>query len=963
MVSGDSAMTVPCIYCGMANDPSHKHCQRCGALLPVSVEIPQADLERDETPCPSCKAINTLSAEYCTSCGTPMAVVTRVVELHSRNERGPLETWRVYGIETRMVARHDEQAALFDLHKQSIQTNAPLFVGLKARAGLGKSRLLAEFRHKLDERFSEAVVLQAECRDVTSGPFSMFARLFKERFYIAEHEPPAVARRKLQEAVEALLGRSPETVRISHLMGHLLDLPFDEELRTTSDIDTTTLDRRSFDAVVQILTADASRSPLILMLEDVQIAPEPTLNLLKYLRKSLSEAPVMIIAAWNPQELPSSSPLEELGFDRTIELQQLSDEDVDAFVRQTLHKAEEIPPVLVEKIVESAHGNPLAVEEMLRLLIAEGTIDTRQSTWIIHANKIKKLKLPSTVEEAVRARLNALSEDERTFLAMASCVGDAFWPELMVSLMRMHKNAQRSGALGDHWQDEREPEQLRELLESLERKDMIRRREDTMLPGIQELYFKHRLERKSIYQTLSGQLKQRYHRIIAQWLEQREQSLSERMAEFIGWHYDQARCLELAAKRYIEAAQYAKQRYANRKAIELYTRGLSYLSDADMHVKIRAFHDLGSVYDLLGEYDQALAYYREMLRYAWLLNDINKGGAALNKIGRAYRSLGEFEGALSCLSKALELFQEVKDTPGIASTLDDIGKVHWIRGRMEESLHHYDSALALRRELGDERSIALSLNHIGTLHLQRGSFREAMIYLREALELRRKIDDRQGVAESFNNLGILCMERGELDQSITLFKEALEVVQEIGYRALEGMLLNNLGESWLLKGDLTKAAPLLEQSLQVSEESGERRIIFDVLRNLGKISLKRGDRAQAITYMDEALDIAEELDSHTLQGLGYQNMADIHAHFVFDPEYGEESKQQADAYYRDGIELLKSSGSESQLGHCLSSYGNFLLEQNQIIQGKKQLELASEIFKRLEMRKFLDQTEQLIGEL
>ena len=954
---------IPCLYCGLVNSPEHPHCQRCGALLPETLKLPEVNLEADQTSCPSCKAINTLSAEYCTSCGTPMAVVTRVVELHSRNERGPLETWRVYGVETRMVARHDEMAALFGWHQRTLQQQRCLFIGVSARAGLGKSRLLAEFRHKLNERFSEAVVLQTECRDLTGGPYAPFARLFKERFYIAEHEPAAVARRKLTEAITALVGRTPEATRFSHLLGHLLDMPFEEDLRATSDQDSATLDRRCFEVVVELLRADARRSPLILVIEDIQAAPEPTLTLLRYLRRHLTDCPVLVVLAYNPQELPDAQAIKALSCDHELELQPLSDEDVETFVRQTLHKAEQIPELLIDKIVESAHGNPLVVEELLRLLIAENTIDTRQATWVIHASKIKKLKLPSTVEEAVRARLNALSEPERELLAMAACVGDAFWPPLLLCLLRLQRSGAQRGALSDLWHDEQTLDQLQEALESLERKDMVRRRPDTMLVGLDELHFKHRLERRSIYQTLSAQLKQRYHRVIAQWLDQQSGDHAERLAEFIAWHYDQARSLELAARRYIEAAELARQRYANRKAIELYTRGLSYLSDADMRLKIRAFHDLGSVYDLLGEYDQALAYYREMLRYAWLLNDMNKGGAALNKIGRAYRSLGEFEEALQRLSRALELFHEVEDVPGIASTLDDIGKVHWIRGRMEEGLRHYDAALALRRQLADERSIALSLNHIGSIHLQRGAFREAMIYLREALDLRRKIDDRQGVAESFNNLGILCMERGELEQAVTLFQEALAIVEEIDYRGMEGMLLNNLGESWLLRGDLEQARSLLERAMEVSQDSGEKRILFDILRNLGRAALKRGQRAQALEHMEEALDLAQELDSRTLLGVGYQSMAEIHAHFIFDPEHGHESRQKADSYYREGIDLLRASGSESQLGHCLSAYGHFLLEQEQFIQGKQHLELASEIFKRLQMRKFLEHTQQIIGAL
>lgn len=955
-------MSKPCIYCGTSNDSEAEKCERCGALLPTIQHLPEANIESDETHCPSCHAINNLSAEYCTSCGTPMAVITRVIELHSSNERGPLESWRVYGIETKQVGRDGVMDRLDQWHKRTVDEHECIFTSITADSGLGKSRLLAEYHRKLDRHFSEAVYVAVECRDMTGGPFSAFTKMLKQRFYIAEHEQQIIAQRKLMEAVEHIIGKGQDATRIAHLLGHLMDMPFPDALPNQAQLDSSLFDRRCFEAVVELLEADAGSTPLILVFEDLQYAPDPTFKLLHYLRRHLNGCPILIILTWNEKELYSGTLIDDFQFDGQLTLEPLTDDEVDRFVRDTLHRAEFVPNILVEKIVDSAHGNPLAVEEMLRLLIAEGTIDTRPQDWVIHSSKIKKLKLPTTVEAAVTARLNALDDEERDLLAMASCVGDVFWPGLLLCLNRVQASNRR-GSLRDFWNEEQDMERILAALESLERKDMLRLKEDTLLSNHKEWYFKHRLERKSIYKTLSAQHKQRYHRIIAQWIEHTAPEDEGRLSEFIAHQYDQARCLEAAARRYIEAANHAKRRYANRKAIELYTKGLSYLSDAHIELKMTAFHNLGTVYDLMGEYDQALAYYREMLRYGWLMNNPNKGGAAYNKIGRAYRALGEFEDALECLNKALELFHAVDDLPGIASTLDDIGKIHWIRGRFDDAVRYYDAALSLRRELDDERSIALSLNHIGSIHLQRGEFRDAMIYFREALELRRKIDDRQGVAESFNNLGILCMERGEFAQCITLFEEALEIIQEIGYRALEGIVLNNLGEGHMLNKDIETAQTFLEEALEVADESGDKRIIFDTLRNLGKVSLQQQNRDEALDYMDEALALAEELDSHTLRGLGYQNMAEIHANYVFDPEYGEDSKDDAESYYRQAIDLLQESGSESQLGHCLSSYGNFLLEQSLFVQGKQQLERASDIFKRLEMRKFYTATEDLIEQL
>ncbi|MGM0558549.1 MAG: tetratricopeptide repeat protein [Myxococcota bacterium] len=954
-----------CDYCGFYNEHPTDHCERCGAEMPepecahcgVEVEWGVVKCEQcerledsaDKTPCPSCGALNTVSAEYCTSCGTPMAVITRVMKLSRARDREPLETWRVFGIETQMVGRDDEIGQLHEHLDEVIEETRARVVTVSSKTGLGKSRLLAEFQRALDEALSEAVYMEAASRDESGGPYSMFARLLKNRFYIGEGDHPDSARRKLEEAVVSIVPDEVESERITHLVGHLMGMEFDGSPYVPDIRDSEgayRLDERSFDAVAELIGADAAKNPLVISLEDLQYATTQSAALIEHLAERLSDRPILFVLTWNPDEIFLSDVLEDFTVDDHIELKPLSDAEVRAFVRSTLHKAPDVPETLVENIVDAAHGNPLSVEEILRILITQGVIDTREAEWEIDEERLEDVELPTTVEATVRARLAALTEDERDVLGMAACAGDSFWPELITSLYRAQQD--HRDAVKDYWQDASVDVRIDDVLESLERKDMIRRRDsDSQVPPYDEYYFKHRIERVTVYEDLEAQTKQRHHRLIAQWLEREIDETNRRTAELVARHFDRARSLERAARKYIEAADFALTHYANDQAIALYTKGLSYLSDADIDLKLHAFHDLGTVYAVRGEHDQALAYFREMLRYSWLLNDLAKGGVAHNKVGRAYRALGEYDHAMQHLQRALELFRDASDMRGVASTLDDIGQIHWVRGRFEDALKYYSAGLQLRREIGDDRSIALSLNHVGNLYLGRGDLKKAMVYFRESLALRRKIGDRQGVADTYNNLAALCLERGQEEQARTLFSEALEIAQSIGYRTTEAILLNNLGEVSLRLDDLDDAQVYLSDAQDAAEASGDKRVLVDIHRNTGELLMRRGDMESAIEEVEEALALAGELDSRTLVGMAKQTMAEILAAVAEDDEaQGDRTGE----LFEEASQILREVGSESQLARCLSSYGEFLLQRGNKVQGRARLEVARDLFERLQMR-------------
>lgn len=960
-----------CPLCGTAHPEPATRCTRCASRLPesrckscmISIDWGESYCRRchvdaldPDDLCPACGTHNDPQAGYCEECGSPMGVITRVFKASGGAEQP--DPWRVYGVETALIGREQELELLHKTLDDVEERGVLRLALLSGRDGLGKSRLLAEFERRLESSFCKAVILRGACREEVSGAYEAIARMLRAHFYISDSASPASAQRSLAEALNVLVG--DEQPHILHHMSQLMGLSGPQEQALIEEPPPRQQEIAQFQAVEAVLRADAKRNPLLFILDDIHLAPDTTLRLLIHLIEALKDVPIFFVfsqLAGGRRVIPPRTAHIEL------ELSTLSDDEVRRQVQDALRLADEIPPELVEAVVDTALGHPLTVEELLRIFIAEGVINTRTEPWQIHGERIAELDLPNTMEAAVEARLQSLTDAERQALEMAACVGNFFWTDLLRGLdgLRLHD----AGQLGEPWLADapggRRP--IDDALESLERKDMIRRQPTGQLAEREEFIFKHRLEREILYQALSTDERERYHRFIAQWMERESRASGDGTAEFIARHFARAGLLDRAAARFLDAGDLARRRHANQQAIELYSEALNCLSDADMSLKMRAYHDLGSVHELLGEHEQARRYYGEMARYAWLLGDRAKGGAALNKLGRALRGVGSYDEALAHLERALQLFRHVNDERGVASTLDDLGKIHWIRGSQDRAFDYYSASLRMRRDLGDKRSIAVSLSNLGSLKLQRGELREAMLYFREALELRKDSQDRQGLAGSYNDMGGLCAEQGKFDEAILLFQESLQIAREIGFRGLEAAALNNIGECQMALKNYAESRENLLKAREIASQIDQQRVLFDVLRNLAHQATKEADRALALERISQALTIAEELNSQALLANGELTRAEIHAETIFDPTLREESIREANQAFIRAIDLFQIIGSDPQRAHALAAYGNFLLESDDIEQGRQALNEARQLFLAIGMKRYAAQVEEVLARL
>jgi tetratricopeptide (TPR) repeat protein len=895
-----------------------------------------------EIDCPSCGTTNPAVNEFCTACGAALGEHTQVAGIVSSM---PAATWRVYGVETGIFGRDEEFAAIAASFRAAVEGPNAHLVVLTGPEGIGKSRLISRFHEELERLHDGAHLVSGVARETGGPAFALFNSMVRARFYIPESLAAEPTRRRLLEAVRATV-KSPSADEIAHLTGYLIGLPFpDSPFYERYDDDPARILERARQGLIRLLKTDAEAQPLVLVFDEVHHADPESLELIRHLWERLQGSPILILCLTRSGLSARARWMFEPAEHKTvIQVRDLGDEDVRELVSNILRRCEEVPEELFTLVAERAYGNPMSVEQVLRLLIAEGVIDTRVSPWTVDVDRLPEIELPTTFEGLVRARLTAVAPEERAILAKAAVVGKTFWLEAVQSLDRLEQEF--GDDPGASWPGRDRDDRVREVLEQLNRKDIVRPVKGAgKLPGYTEFAFKHDIERRLLAEDLDPALRERYHAVVAQWLEVATSASAVRhhYLELIASHHEQGLNLAAAADAYHDAGRDAAAHYRNQTAAGNFEKALGFLGENALERRIQVLHDLGSVLQASGDLEAARVWFEELLQTAWLLGHKSKVAVGLTKLGETMRTLGRYDEAEIQLHRARSLFTELGDSAGIATSLGDIGNVHSHRGEYEAAQECYEAALKIHRQLDAPRSQALALNRLGAVRLSLGELEDALTFFREALELRRTIGDSRGVAESLNNIAYLCTERGHLDRAVALWREAEQVAIQVGDRNTLALVLNNIGEVLLRTGDEDGAQDALLRAVSIAEETGERRTLLDALRNLGDLQRQRGALDDALAHAERALSIARQIGTRGGEGVVLRTLAKIEAER--DPQSGDANP--AEERFKMSVDILKEIGLESELARTHRAYGEFLLDQKRDIEGRKHLAIADEIFERL----------------
>ena len=438
-------------------------------------------------------------------------IADAVSPLELKGKADPVAAFRVVTVDddparrlrpaaTALVGRVRELGTLQDAFDRATEERSCQVVTVLGTAGIGKSRLVAEFLGGLGPA---AALCAGRCLSYGDGvTYWALAEAVKSLAQVDERDSPDDVRAKLGALVDADIAGE-----VADGVGSLLGLAGANARIEDARIAL----RRLFGAV-------ASRRPLVVTLDDIHWAEPPLLDLIDDLAHWLPDVPALLLCIARP-ELLDARPGWSGGKlnTTTLLLEPLSETDGDALVRALL--GSEVPEEVADRIVRVAEGNPLFVEELVGVLLDDGHLQ-RVDGGVEVADAIDRVELPPTIQALLTARLDRLSNAERGVVERASVEGQVFHLGALAAL----------GASQD---------ELLPTVRTLARKQLFRA-DQAALPGQDAYRFRHILIREAAYERVAKEVRARWHEAFAGWLEALAGERVSEYEELLGHHLSEA---------------------------------------------------------------------------------------------------------------------------------------------------------------------------------------------------------------------------------------------------------------------------------------------------------------------------------------------------------------------------------------------------------------------------------------
>jgi DNA-binding SARP family transcriptional activator/tetratricopeptide (TPR) repeat protein len=574
-----------------------------------------------------------------------------------------------------MIGRDRELGMLLAAFERSARERRAVLCTVAGTPGIGKTRLLEEF---VREVANDALVLQSRCLAYGDGiTFWPAAEAVRLAAGIMPDDPAPRALGKLT----SLLERDDEAVgSIARMIGLSDQEPTQgEELPAM---------RR----LVAILAAD---HPLVWVVEDLHWAEPKMLDLLEHLAIRSRDVTVMIVCTARPELLETRPHWGGGATDAlSVSLLPLADADATRLIDSLLGRAQ-APDALRTRVAEAAGGNPLFVEQLLSMLVDDGTLRRRKGAWVLSGD-LDPLAVPESIQALLAARLDRLVHAERSVLGAAAVVGKEFdlaGVEALVSEADVTAN-----------------------LEALAWRELVRTRD----PDGERWQFAHVLIMSAAYASIPKARRRELHERYAVWLEATSGSRAAEVQEILGYHLEQA-------ARYAEEVGAAEPALAERAASPLSAAGLRAFARGDMPGAVNL---LSRATALLGPDDPARA-------------------RILPELGTAFVEIGDLERAADVLTDAVARAEAAGEGAAQARALFYLRELQMWRGDPhEETTRQVLDLIPVLEERDDHAGLAFAWRTVSFDTRVDASQDAAERALRHA----RKADDLRTQRELLQNL-------------------------------------------------------------------------------------------------------------------------------------------------------------------------------------------------------------------
>ncbi len=717
--------------------------------------------------------------------------------LAAKAERGRLRG--IEGLSAPLIGRDEEREKLEDAVK-ALQAGRGGIATLIGEAGLGKSRLASELKHFVAAtgavHWHEGKALSYD----TETPFAPFVDLLNDMCDIRSEQNVELRRQAVQAHAAALIGeRAPEaTTYLSSLLGIP---PTQDEQETLRHIEPPLLRQRMFDSVVEMVTAAANTTPLVLVLDDLHWADSTSLELLETLMPVTNRVPLLILGLLRPQRQDPAWKVHETAARdyphryTSLHLRPLNEEQSADLVRSLL-EIDGIPMSMRRLILAKSEGNPFYVEEVIRTLLDSGVVVREGERWVATA-EVADVAVPDSLVAVVQTRLDSLDPEVRKVLQAGSVVGRDFGVDILTELTDLGSDVQSA-------------------LDVLLRRELI---VETQGDAERSFAFRHAITRDVAYTTLLQSTRRDFHRLAGKWLEERHPDRVNDLAR----HFLEADEATRALPYVVAAGDRSFHAFSMPEAIRYYRSALEIFNEGDdIELAKRAYEGLGGSLAFSGDADAALDTYREMIELGERAGHGPTRVSGMNKMAMTQALfLGRMEEAEQNLLNAKSVAEAANDLPGLAEFHMVYCNVNTLGGHLDVAESHLAEAAELGTVMQSSKARCFGLTHYANTLVFLTRFEEAARVAEEAEQLAIDADERQFLAELYGETyPLLEIMDANLEAAREHTLQGAKIAREIGATFALGIALYLGAKVDALLGRYETARSQYEEAASIGEMTG-----------------------------------------------------------------------------------------------------------------------------------------------
>jgi predicted ATPase/class 3 adenylate cyclase len=837
-------------------------------------------------------------------------------ELRMKGKAEPTIPYRVIGesrIQSRFEAaeqrgfktytgRDQELASLHAILEKTFQGEGQ-FVTVVGEAGVGKSRLLYEFRHRLDR--NKTTVLEGRCQAYGGDtPYLPFLDAMRRGLQLKEEDSPSELLEKSLTNIKAI---DPSLEQYIPLYLHLLSIPSDYSLPT--HLQGKELRKAMEEAFAAINILNTQHRPMVLILEDWHWSDEASQSALKHLIGVTAPYALMVVVTYRPEYEVNWG---YQSHHTPILLKPLKAQHTENIIK-SFTGASHLPEGLVALIHERTGGNPLFIEEVCYSLIEEGVVVVEGGQAAL-TQSLENLSLPETVQSIIRTRLDRLDANAKEALRLASVIGRVFARRI---LERVH-SAQFV---------------LSESLDALKSLDLIQ--QIRVLPEA-EYSFRHVLTQMVVYETLLLQKRKELHGAIGRAIEEVYSERLEEQAPILAYHYARSDQQDKATHYAILAGDQAAGLYANSVATAYYKQALTMArklpASPEAHGwQIDAALKLAAVGITRQDIERDRRNLEQAHSLAEALNDERRLAQVLYWLGRIHYVLWSPKIAMEYARQSLEIADRMTDDALAAAPINLVGRVYYQLSDFTQASRFLERSIEQMRRIGNKVEESTASAFAGYILGHLGEFGRALAHANHGIQLAQEIQNPFTEANGYHFRGCIFDQRGEWTRAIADYEKAIGIAEKAEDLFRLYMVKSWIGRAHAMIGEPVRGREFLEESSALSEKIGTKFWLAWQKTALAACLSILGDLEAGRRLCGEAIRLCEETSDKYVLALAHRTLAEIICRLK------PLDAQEAENLMLEAIRVHKEIRTRPELARTYLSYARLL-------EGKGNNENAEEFF-------------------